>query len=53
MNEKYFYYTKAIEALGEKIAKLETDLFLKDYEIEELKNKLADAERAGAENDKD
>lgn len=39
-------YLKAIEILGEKIAKLEDDIYWRDYEIKELKAKLKAAEEA-------
>ena len=51
MNEQQ-HYLKAIETLGAKIAELETDLMIKDFELKDLKKKLEDAERAWEENGK-
>lgn len=46
------HYMKAIETLGKRIGELETDLFLKDFQIKDLQQKLNEAERAGKENGK-
>ena len=48
-------YEILFAALADKIAALETTIYLKDYDIDELKKKLAEAEgketKAGVENE--
>ena len=43
------HYEAIIEAIGEKLVALESDLFYKDLEIKGLKEKLEAAEKALAE----
>lgn len=47
MNEKA--YLKTLEILGEKIAQLESDIYLKDYRIERLEAALKEAEASKQE----
>lgn len=37
-----------LEVLGEKLKEQETEIFVKDFQIRELKEKLAEAERSTA-----